>query len=97
MRIDTIVKIGFSTRIGRRLMDINPQGVMAVEWGARRLEAQRHNQFATHHIHGEWFRWCEDIARHVIDVRAVFEADLGTSTEAWLLDVRAAWPTQLPG
>src|SRR4051812_14595867 len=28
MRLDAIVKIGFTTRIGRRLLDINPQGVL---------------------------------------------------------------------
>lgn len=91
MRLDAIVKIGFTTRLGRRLMDINPQGVLAVEWGARRLEGQRHNQFAEHHVHGEWFRFGAELAAHLIEVRAAFEADMGTTTESWLHEVSAGW------
>jgi hypothetical protein len=89
MRLDAIVKIGFTTRLGRRLMDINPQGVLAVEWGARRMEMQRHNDFAAQHIHGEWFRFGPELAAHVVDVRSAFETDMGCSTEAWLADVSA--------
>lgn len=90
MRLDTLVKIGFTARLGRRLLDINPEGLLAVEWGARTREIERHNQFAARHVHGEWFRMCPEIAAHVVDARSTFDADMG-STEAWLTDVGAAW------
>lgn len=90
MRLAELVKIGWSTHLARRLDHLNPQGVMAVEWGARALESERHNQFATDHVHGEWFRLTDALVAHVVDTRARFERDTGTSTEAWLAEVGAA-------
>jgi hypothetical protein len=92
MRIGPVVKIGTSKRISTRLQAINPQGVMAVEFGGLALERIRHRQFVAQHVHGEWFDLAAPIAEHVVNVRAEFESASGMSTEEWLVKVGArAW------
>lgn len=92
MRLATLVKIGTSGNIRARLDAINPQGVMAVEWGDRRLEHARHQQFAAHHYHGEWFTFATEIGAHIATVRETFEATTGQTTERWLATVGVGNP-----
>lgn len=89
MRLANIVKIGWSGSLGTRLLAINPQGVMAVEWGGRSVERQRHNQFADDHVHGEWFWLTDTLGEHIAHVRAEFERSTGRITEDWLREVGA--------
>jgi len=88
MRLGDIVKIGTTTNVAKRAGSINPEGVMAVEFGAVDVERARHNQFIDLHLHGEWFRLDATLGSHVIEVRAAFEAATGETTEAWLARMR---------
>jgi hypothetical protein len=84
MRMDRLVKIGTSSNLGQRLTAINPQGVMAVEWGSYSLEKQRHDEFADLRSHGEWFHLGDRLADHIVTVRADFATSARVSTERWL-------------
>jgi hypothetical protein len=84
MRLGDAVKIGTSGKLAQRQAHINPQGVMAVEWGGHQLERKRHNEFVDLHIHGEWFRLREPLVGHIFDLRAAFEDAEGRTTEQWL-------------
>lgn len=84
MRFDGNVKIGTSTDVVQRRGAVPGQGVMAVEWGDRTLEAERHQQFAMQHRHREWFRLDAVLAAHITEIRGRFEAAEGCTTEAWL-------------
>jgi len=86
MRMDRLVKIGMTTNICARVGAIMPQGVLAVEWGGRLKEHERHVQFAGCHSHLEWFWMREPLWEHIVGVRAKFEAEQGVSTEAWLAE-----------
>ena len=84
MRMDRLVKIGWSTNLRTRVETIGPQGVLAVEYGARAVERRRHKQFVNDHSHLEWF-WLRDaLAAHIVEARQNFEAAAGMTTEEWL-------------
>lgn len=83
MRLGDLVKIGTTANLGARYAAINPEGLMALEFGGRRLERQRHNQFSICHHHGEWFRLGPMLAMHIVGVRADFETAEGMTTEEW--------------
>lgn len=84
MRMDRLVKIGTSRAIYRRVAQIMPQGVLAVELGDRELERLRHTQFITQHSHGEWFWLNDEIWAHIVKLRDDAMATFGMSTEDWL-------------
>jgi hypothetical protein len=84
MRMSDLVKIGTSSHIAARLATINPQGVMAIEFGGYDVEARRHQQFAEHRAHGEWFHLCEEIGTHIAAVRERFRDAAGCTVEEWL-------------
>lgn len=83
MRMGGLVKIGTTASIVQRYETIQPQGVMAIEFGSYELEAERHRQFGHLHDHGEWFRLADDLGVHIADLREHF-AEAGTTVEEWL-------------
>ena len=83
-RMDRLVKIGTTARIRERMDTIMPQGVLAVEFGDRILEGQRHNQFVQLHSHGEWFWMDPALWAHIVEIRAAFECEVESTTEEWL-------------
>lgn len=94
MRMDRLIKIGWSTNIKLRVETIMPQGVVAVEYGGRDVERARHKQFMDHHSHLEWFWLREGLWDHIQNVRVDFEERSKVTTEAWL-ELRGARMTGL--
>lgn len=90
MRLGDLIKIGWSASITARKGSINPQGVVAVEFGPMTLERERHSQFVDLHQHGEWFRLDGSLADWIVDRRSAFETANGLSVERWLDDQRRA-------
>ena len=84
MRMDRLIKIGTTTNICMRAGAIMPQGVLAVEWGARIEEGRRHAEFWSDYSHGEWFWLREPLWAHIQSLRETAEDRLGLTTEAWL-------------
>ncbi len=74
LRFADRVKIGYSRNLGRRMADLPHDELMAIEFGARQVEARRHKQFAAYRIVGEWFSLSPEILAHVEDLR-VKQAD----------------------
>lgn len=87
MRMDRLVKIGISTDLRTRTGSIMAQGVMAIEWGDRQLERQRHNQFVDQHSHLEWFRLEAPLVEHIAELRVQWARDEGMTVERWLGDL----------
>lgn|GEM_PF-3708184 len=84
MRMDRLVKIGWTINIRTRVESLGPQGVLAIEFGGRDQERIRHKQFMDHHSHLEWF-WLRDaLPAHIVELRETFEQETGHTTEAWL-------------
>lgn len=84
MRLGDLVKIGWSSNVNARREAIGPQGVMALEFGTKTLERERHKQFIHCHEHGEWFKLDEQLAAWIVDRRAAFEAVAGMTVERWM-------------
>lgn len=84
MRLDRLVKIGWTTDLRRRATSIRPHGVLAVELGGPNIEERRHIEFAHLRSHHEWFWLDPSLAGHIVQVRADFEAHLEVTTEQWL-------------
>lgn len=71
-RLTLRVKIGFTTRLGARLEQLRSQTVtrqqplvLALEDGDRLTEAERHKQFKRLWMHGEWFRYEDELESHL--------------------------------
>jgi hypothetical protein len=64
-RVGNRVKIGYSLDVKRRMVNINPEELLAVEPGGPIKEAERHQQFASLWVHGEWFRFDGPLIEHV--------------------------------
>lgn len=64
------IKIGFSRNLGRRLLAIPHDELLAVEPGGLAVEQRRHLQFAEYRIVGEWFRVCDPLMEHIQRVKA---------------------------
>lgn len=86
MRMDRLVKIGTSGSLRSRLASLTTQGVMAIEWGGRELERQRHAQFIDLHSHLEWFYLDGRLVEHIAELRERFEAAQRITVEQWLAD-----------
>lgn len=84
MRLDRLVKIGWTTDLKRRVSSIAPQGVMAIEPGGKNIEERRHIEFAALRSHREWFWLRDPIAAHIVTIRAQLEEREGITTEHWL-------------
>lgn len=84
MRMSQMVKIGFTTHLAARLEVIVPQEVVAVEFGAAKLEKARHRQFAGLRSHGEWFHLDAKLEQHIRYIRGQFEQQVGQPFGDWL-------------
>jgi hypothetical protein len=84
MRFSDLVKIGTTTDVATRRIAVPCQGVMAIEWGGRELEMQRHAEFVDSHKYREWFCLDARLGAHIAGVRESFEAAVGCTTEVWL-------------
>lgn len=84
MRMSGLVKIGTTTNIGKRMTQVGPQGVMALEPGGSAHEHERHNEFGHLHDHLEWFALAPDLMALISRLRADFEREMGRTTEAWI-------------
>lgn len=69
LRFDRRVKIGTTTNLPSRLIDIPHDEVLAVEPGGRVIEQSRHKQFAHLRAIGEWFRMEEPLIGHIKEIR----------------------------
>lgn len=69
MRLASLIKIGWTTNLTKRLEVIHPEEVMATEPGDRTRERERHEQFAAQHAHGEWFRLEAPLTNHIEALR----------------------------
>jgi hypothetical protein len=70
LRFADRVKIGFSRNLGRRLLAIPHDELLAVEPGGPVVEDRRHQQFAKHRLVGEWFQLCDELRSHIDAVKA---------------------------
>lgn len=76
------VKIGTTANPRQRFAAIWHQEVLAFERGDRRLERQRHDQFAADRFVGsEWFRFSPGLASHIAEVSVGIE-------DPWALHAR---------
>ncbi|WP_403023750.1 GIY-YIG nuclease family protein [Salinibacterium sp. GXW1014] len=80
LRFDRRVKIGTSAHPRRRLAAIRHEELLAFERGDRRLEQQRHREFAGCREGGEWFTLTPELAAHIDRLR--------TEGEPWTLYAR---------
>lgn len=69
-RIGNRVKIGYTIDIQRRMSAINPEEILATEPGGPKIELERHRQFASLRVHGEWFRLEEPLVSHIAALRS---------------------------
>lgn len=67
MRINSRIKIGYTTNLRQRSRNYPPgTELLAVEPGDRHLESRRHAQFSRSLAQGrEWFAESEDLAQHI--------------------------------
>ncbi len=70
IRYDRRVKIGTSRRPRQRLASIRHEELLAFERGGRRVEQQRHREFAGIREGGEWFTLTEELRAHIATLRA---------------------------
>lgn len=68
------IKIGTSVNLARRLGELPPGDLLAVEPGGADLEDERHEQFAADRIliNREWFRDSPALLRHIAAVRDTY-------------------------
>lgn len=74
LRVDDLVKIGFTTDLTRRLAEYPPNvKVLAAHPGTPQTERAMHRKFAAHLRRGrEWFTPCDEIDAHIERVRTDF-------------------------
>lgn len=65
LRFRDRVKIGTTSDLRHRLIAIPHDEIMALEPGDMSLERSRHQQFAAHRVHGEWFRLADPLVEHM--------------------------------
>lgn len=64
------VKIGTSSTPRRRLAAIHHDELLAFELGGREREHERHLQFASLRLGGEWFAAADELLAHAVTLRA---------------------------
>lgn len=84
MALGHLVKIGTSTNLTERSKALNPQGILAIEFGGYDRESARHKEFAEQHEHGEWFRNEGALAAHIQRLRTDVETATGQPFAEWL-------------
>ena len=77
-KIGDNIKIGYAADVKKRMAQYPPETrVLAVEPGSKKLERERHKEFAHSLIHGrEWFRESYPITKHIETLRAKHGSDL---------------------
>lgn len=69
IRRDTRIKIGTTCNLTQRMLDLQPDEILAVEPGSYELEHRRHEQFAHLRVRGEWFTPALDLLDHIAAVK----------------------------
>lgn len=87
MRISDRVKIGYTSDLKRRTMEITPEEVVATEPGGYDIEQRRHLQFARFRTRGEWFRYEGDLKEHIAQLRTRAPALTNRESSATLSDI----------
>ncbi|GGR51854.1 hypothetical protein GCM10010282_50990 [Streptomyces roseolus] len=59
------IKIGFTTNLVRRMLELSPDEVLATEAGTRETEWARHRQFESARVRGEWFEQSPALMAHI--------------------------------
>lgn len=70
VRFGDRIKIGYTRNLGQRLASIPHDELLTVEPGAVKVEANRHRQFATIRIVGEWFAAAPELIEHIDQIKA---------------------------
>lgn len=73
LRFRDMVKIGYTTNLGKRMRAIPHDELLAVEPGTLRTETRRHSQFASARQHGEWFTLTPELAALTTTLQTKFE------------------------
>lgn len=68
VRIGERIKIGWSSDLARRMQDLMPEEILAVEPGGPAVEQQRKRQFLHLRIIGERFHPGPDLLAHIAEV-----------------------------
>jgi hypothetical protein len=73
VRRGSMVKIGTTINMQKRMTAILPDEILATEPGSYSLEAQRHRQFRNLRVQGqvEWFHAAPLLQEHVLGIRAL--------------------------
>lgn len=76
VRRGTMVKIGTSTNLHRRMREVLPEEVLAIEPGGIGVELTRHTQFSALRVDGqrEWFHAGRLLQEHVNRMRSAYGA-----------------------
>lgn len=86
------VKIGVTSNLVRRLDELPWDKLLTVEKGDREVEQERHKQFASDRVNGEWFRMSNEIVRHINSVIERERDELGPGMRRFLHMHRFVWP-----
>jgi hypothetical protein len=93
MRRGDLIKIGTTTRLKQRVVEIDPDGIVALELGGISVEQNRHRQFAATRSHKEWFTIDSALADHIVDLRADFVSDMMRTLDDWIAQYAPIPPT----
>jgi hypothetical protein len=69
MRLGNRVKIGWTNNLAQRVSQIQPEELLATEPGGVVTETERHEQFKTLRVVGEWFRYEGSLVDHISRLR----------------------------
>jgi hypothetical protein len=89
IRFGERIKIGVTTNLMNRLDQLPYDEILTVEPGYRDLEQQRHREFRTCRVNGEWFAKTPELLQHIQSVMDR-ENELGPGMRRFLLQQRIA-------
>lgn len=69
IRIGNLIKIGTTSDMRQRMLKLKPEEILAAEPGSYELERKRHQQFARHRSHGEYFLPARELTDHIQAIR----------------------------
>lgn len=78
-RLGNRIKIGTSTNVRDRMTDLSAEELITLEYGGRNIELQRHREFATLRVVGEWFRMEEPLMGHMTLLAKGFKPEFGVT------------------
>ena len=84
IRFGDRVKIGYTTKLERRLKQLPHDEVLAVVPGSRDDERALHARFAAFRVTGEWFTYTEPLRSHVLQIQADSTDPPDLSRPAWV-------------